>query len=96
MIDIQSTTEEIVDTLLESQFSRIPVYEDYLDNIIGVIYVKDLFRRIRKEGFDKVNIRELMREPYFVHETKNIDKLFTELKSNKVDLVILHKIICKG
>lgn len=89
MIDIQDSTEEIVDSLLESQFSRIPVYEDDLDNIIGVIYLKDLFRSIRKEGIDKVNIRELIREPYFVHETKNIDKLFTELKSNKVHMAIL-------
>ena len=88
MVDIQDGTEEIIDSLLESQYSRIPVYEEELDNIIGVIYLKDLFRRIRKDK-NSINLREIIREPYFVHENKNIDKIFTELKANKVHMALL-------
>lgn len=88
MVDIEEDSEEIIDNLLNSPYSRIPVYEGDLDNIIGVIYLKDILRRA-KSGIADINIREIIRKPYFVPENKNIDKLFGELKYNKVHMAIL-------
>lgn len=88
MMDIDESSEEIIKRILHNSFSRIPIYEGKLDNIIGVLYVKDILREAEK-GLNNINLRELLRPPYFVHENKNIDKLFSELKGNKMHLAVL-------
>lgn len=88
-IDILEPTSEYIDKLMELRYSRIPVYEDDYDNIIGVLNIKDYLIRARETGFDKVDIREILRAPYFVPETKNIDSLFFELQKTKNHIAIL-------
>lgn len=88
-IDINDSAEEYIDELMELRFSRIPVYEDDSDNIIGILYIKDYLIKARSEGFDKVDIRSILRTPYFVPETKNIDSLFFELQKTKQHIAIL-------
>ncbi len=89
MIDINAPTEEYIDELMELRYSRIPVYEDDSDNIIGILHIKDYLIKAREEGFDNVDFRSILRKPYFVPETKNIDSLFVELQTEKQHIAIL-------
>ena len=88
-IDVNAPTEEYIDELMEMRYSRIPVYEDDSDNIIGILYIKDYLIKARQDGFDNVEIRPILRKPYFVPETKNIDSLFFELQTTKQHIAIL-------
>lgn len=88
-IDINAPTEEYIDELMELRYSRIPVYEDDSDDIIGILYIKDYLIKAREDGFDNVDIRSILRKPYFVPETKNIDSLFFELQTTKQHIAIL-------
>ncbi|WP_315112224.1 hemolysin family protein [Clostridium intestinale] len=89
LLNIDTPIAEAIDELLEERFSRIPVYEDDIDNIIGILYMKDFIVQARKVGFENINIREILHQPYFVPETKNIDILFRELQANKKTMAIL-------
>lgn len=88
-IDIKDPAEEYIDELMELRYSRIPVYEDDSDNIIGILNIKDYLIKARQEGFDNVDINSILRKPYFVPETKNIDSLFVELQKTKQQIAIL-------
>ena len=88
-IDINDDPEEYIDELMSLKYSRIPVYEDDSDNIIGILYIKDYLIQARELGFDNVDIRSILRTPYFVPETKNIDSLFFELQRTKQQIAIL-------
>jgi len=88
-ISIDSNIEDILDEILESSFSRIPVYKDNIDNIIGVLYVKDLFIEARKVGFNNINLKKILHEPNFILETVKTNELFNILKVKKVHLAIL-------
>lgn len=88
-IDVNANTEEYIDELMELRYSRIPVYEDDSDDIIGILYIKDYLIKAREDGFDNVDIRPILRKPYFVPETKNIDSLFFELQTTKQHIAIL-------
>ena len=89
LIDINDPTDEYLDELMELRYSRIPVCEDDTDNIIGILHIKDYLIKARETGFDKVDIRSILRKPYFVPETKNIDSLFYELQIEKQHIAIL-------
>ncbi len=89
MIDAKDDRTEYFDELMELTHSRIPVYEDDADNIIGILHIKDYLYNATKVGFDNVDIKSLLRPAYFVPETKNIDALFRELQVEKQHLAIL-------
>lgn len=89
MINIENPLNEYLDDLIEEKYSRIPVYEGDTDNIIGILYIKDLFRQARKHGFENIDIRSILHISYFVPETKKIDELFKELQSCKTHIAIL-------
>ena len=89
LINIDTPLNEYLDELIEEKYSRVPVYEGDLDNIIGILYMKDFFVEARKHGFENVDIRGILHRPYFVPETKNIDELFKELQSTKKHMAIL-------
>lgn len=85
-IDIDTPMEEVISQVIEEQYSRIPVYEGDIDNIIGILHMKDLFAHIRGEA---VTLREILRHAYFVPETKNIDILFRELQKKNNHMAVL-------
>lgn len=89
MLNVKDKISDKIDAILEENFSRIPVYEEEVDNIVGVLYMKDLFSEIVVKGIDNVQIKELVKNPYFVPETKNIDVLFKELQLTKNHMAIL-------
>jgi len=89
VIDINDPVDEYLDELMELRYSRIPVCEDDTDNIIGILNIKDYLIQARTSGFDKVDIRSILRKAYFVPETKNIDSLFIEFQKEKQHIAIL-------
>lgn len=89
MIDITDPPEEYVDQLMKLRYTRMPVCKNGSDDIIGILHIKDYLIKARESGFDKVNIEEILREPYFVPETKKIDTLFVELQKERQHIAIL-------
>lgn len=86
-IDINDDYKEILRVIKEEQFSRIPVYDDSIDNIIGVLNVKDLIIAGERKGEFKV--KDYMREAFFTFEFKKITELFNEMKKTRNHLAIV-------
>ncbi len=89
MIDVNDPLDIYLEEMLELKHSRMPVYEGGIDNIIGILYIKDFILEAYKVGFTDINIRDIMRPAYFVPEHKNINDLFLELQSSRNHLAIL-------
>ena len=86
-IEIKSTFDEVLEIILESGHSRIPVYEDSFDKIQGVLFIKDLLPVLGKK--DIVDWKELIRKPFFVPENKKIDDLLKEFQEKKVHIALV-------
>lgn len=85
--DINSSPGEFYKFLKENRYSRIPVYEDNIDNIIGMLYMKDIVRAKAHE--DGINLRNLLRDVYFISESATADKVFHELKSRSLSIAVV-------
>ncbi len=83
-----STVREVLDRIIESGHSRIPIYDDTIDNIVGVVYAKDLLRHMR-DGTQDAPVVPLAREPSYVPETKKVDELLHEMQQKRVHLAIV-------
>ena len=88
-VNIDATIDEILEVVIEESFSRIPVYENSIDNVIGLLYVKDLFALIRKSTEWEISLKDLIRPAYFVPEYKKIDELFKEMQKSKTHIAIV-------
>ena len=86
-IDIRCGFQEVLTSIAENNYSRIPVYQDNGDNIRGILYIKDLLPHLSKPS--NFRWQSLMRPPYFVPETKKIDALLREFQENKVHIAIV-------
>lgn len=86
-LDICSSYTDVLNCILENNYSRIPVYQDNTDNIRGVLYIKDLLPHLNKPA--TFRWQSLIRPPYFVPETKKIDDLLREFQENKVHIAIV-------
>lgn len=86
-IDINSNINEILKELGEYKYSRIPVYEEEIDDIKGILFIKDLLKYINSKKI--IKIKNIMREAYFVSENKPINELFKELQKNKMQMAIV-------
>ena len=84
-IDVETSFHEALDTIISAGHSRIPVYEDHIDHIVGLLYAKDLLRCFRDQKID-LPIRDLLRPPYFVPVTKKVDVLFQEMQKQRVHI----------
>jgi putative hemolysin len=87
-LDVTASLDEAIDVVLEKGFSRIPVYGDTIDNVIGLLYAKDLLHRLR-EGTTEVGLESLLRPAYFVPESKELDELLQELQTQKIHMAIV-------
>ena len=89
-VDLQTPVNEYIDGLLTSRHSRIPVYDDNIDNIIGIISMKDFAIRAKEEGsFYNVNVRSLIKPAYFVYENMKTDAVFQGMQENKSKVAIV-------
>jgi len=88
-LDVGATMEEVVQLLIEEGHSRIPIYEEDLDNVVGILLVKDLLPYLVGTAGEAFVLRDVLREPYFVPDTKRISELLAELRSRNVHLAII-------
>ena len=85
-IDINNDIYDSLDEIDEFKYSRIPVYEDNIDDIKGILFIKDIIKPLKDNK--RIDIKHIIREPYFVPESKDIDELFKEMQANKVQIAI--------
>lgn len=83
---IDATYDELIEIFQENKFTRLPVYEDTTDNIVGILNMKDLLLYKDKEHF---SVRDIMYEPYFTYEHKNTADLFMEMRKSSISLAIV-------
>lgn len=84
--DINSTYQELIDIFREDKFTRLPVYEDSTDNVIGIINMKDLLLYEDKDSF---SIRDILRKPYYTYEHKSTAELLVEMKKSSINIAIV-------
>ena len=84
--EAETKLSEIIRIIIESGHSRIPIYQDNIDNIVGTLHAKDL---LPFWGTDNIAIREIMRSPYFIPETKKISEVLEDLRDNKSHIAIV-------
>jgi CBS domain containing-hemolysin-like protein len=87
-LEASTPLEEAIQSLIKSGHSRVPVYEETVDNIIGLLYAKDLLR-VRLEGQSLSSLRSLLRPAYFVPEAKKVDELLREMQSRSVHMALV-------
>ena len=90
MLDINENIYENIQLALDSPYTRIPVYDDDKDEIIGVLHLKNLLKESRNTPFDKIDLRKILNEPLFVPETISTEELMAFLKKSHNQLAILH------
>ena len=88
-IDISAPKEEYLKELMNTKYTRIPVYEEDIDNIIGMLYIKDFLKEAVKRGYKNVDVKAIMKKPYLVPESKIIKDLFRELQLSKKQIAVL-------
>jgi magnesium and cobalt exporter, CNNM family len=86
-VDVGSTVEDVTRLINQTGHSRIPLYEDSIDNVVGLIYAKDLLRVCATDN--PPSLRELAREPYFTPELKRAGELLIEMRKRKVHMAIV-------
>src|SRR5579884_686939 len=87
-LESDATVNEAIDLAMQGGFSRIPVFEESIDNIIGVLYTKDMLKQLR-EGHATYPVRDLVRPAYFVPETKKLDDLLREIRQRRTHMAIV-------
>lgn len=87
-LEITTSLPEAVDALLKSGYSRVPVFKESVDNIMGLLYAKDLLK-IWHEGSQIDSLKELLRPAYFVPETKKVDELLAEMQAQRIHMGIV-------
>lgn len=87
-LDINTPLEQAIQSFTRSGHSRVPVYEDTIDNVIGVLYAKDMLK-VRLDGQTLYALRDLLRPAYFVPEAKKVEELLAEMRANGVHIAIV-------
>jgi CBS domain containing-hemolysin-like protein len=87
-VSVEAGIRELLETIIGCGHSRIPVYEHTIDNIVGLLYAKDLLK-CWGEQENQVQVRTIMRAPYFIPETKNLEQLLQEFKRKRIHLAIV-------
>lgn len=87
-VEVNEPIGELIKVIINAGHSRIPVYEESIDNIVGIVHAKDVLRAVHENG-KRVSIRELMRPPYVIPENKMVDELLAEFKRNKIQMAIV-------
>lgn len=89
-LPVEAGLEQVLHVVNTEKFSRIPVYEDNLDNIVGMFYPKDLFQFLSDESNrDNFSLRQIIRTPYFVATSKPTDQLFREMQRRKTHIAVI-------
>ena len=87
-VHVDSTYDDLISIFREDKFTRLPVYDESTDNVIGIVNMKDLLL-LKDEDKEHFSIRNIMREPYFTYEHKNTANLFLEMRESSISLAIV-------
>ena len=87
-VHVDATYDELISIFREDKFTRLPVYDESTDNVIGIVNMKDLLL-LKDEDKEHFSIRNIMREPYFTYEHKNTANLFLEMRESSISLAIV-------
>ncbi len=82
----EAPVKEMLDSIIECGHSRFPIYEGTIDNVVGILYAKDLLKY--SENLENININAILRKPYFVPESKRLDTLLKEFKRRHVHIAV--------
>ncbi|MCI6189192.1 MAG: hemolysin family protein, partial [Clostridium sp.] len=86
-INVEDKYDDILEVIKRDQFSRIPVYEETIDNIVGVLNVKDLI--LANENREHFKLKDYMREPFYTFEFKKVTEVFNEMKKNRIHMAVV-------
>ena len=86
-IDMNTPLEEAVNFLLEQRYSRFPIYEEDIDNIVGIVHIKEVYKAYLENP--ELSLKDIAAEPVFIHQTKEVSDLFKEMQSEKIHMVIV-------
>ena len=86
-VDINSTKEELLDMIITEGYSRMPVYDDVIDKIIGIVHAKDILPLLARN--EEIVLKNIIRKPYFIPETKKINDLMAELQQKRIQIAIV-------
>jgi len=86
---VNSTPKQIIELIKTHGHSRIPIYEGRVDNVVGILYAKDLLLTIGENGSDNIDLRKIARRPYFVPESKLVNELMQEFRRERVHIAIV-------
>ncbi|WP_184544407.1 hemolysin family protein [Mucilaginibacter sp. FT3.2] len=86
-IDISSTRQELLDMIIEEGYSRMPVFDDVIDKIIGIVHAKDILPLLARN--EEIVLKNIIRKPYFIPETKKINDLMAELQQKRIQIAIV-------
>jgi putative hemolysin len=89
MISVDLPAEECLDAIVDSPYTRYPAYRNSVDEIVGILHVRDLFKALYDRGIENVMIEELLRTPYFVPETKDLAALLAEFRKTNQHMAIV-------
>ena len=81
--------DDFVALAIDNGRSRIPLYDEDIDNIVGIVYIKDLLKYVGKQVPAKETLRSIMREPYFIPETKSCGELFKEMSAKRIQMAVV-------
>ena len=87
-VEVKASIMEALDVVIQAGHSRIPVYEETIDNIVGILYAKDLLRYWRSET-TSLKLKDILRSVYYIPETKKVDELLQELQQRKVHIAVV-------
>lgn len=88
-LDVDSDYAEVLEVAIHEKYTRIPVYEDNIDNIIGILHIKDLLYHAAEGLSQPFSLRNMIRPPYIVPESKNVDALFREMQRDRIQLAVV-------
>ncbi len=90
-VNVEDTLDDVIRIIMERGYSRVPLFEETIDNIVGVIYAKDIIKRLAAGDLDrsKVDLRALARKPFFVPESKHVGELLADMRSNRVHMAVV-------
>ncbi|MBQ3509677.1 MAG: HlyC/CorC family transporter [Peptococcaceae bacterium] len=87
-VDVEDSINEALRLIIDGGHSRIPAYEDSIDNIVGILYAKDIFEHLDAD-FNELKVKALIRDAYYIPETKKVSDLLNELRLKKVHMAII-------
>ncbi len=86
-MDIDTNKDELLEALIDEGYSRMPVYEETIDKIVGIVHAKDILPLLARNA--NIELREIIRKPYFIPETKKINDLMAELQQKRIQIAIV-------